>query len=661
MINKSTIKKDFVQLFRLWVCFLIFVFLPADLLFRIDSFLLSMFWWDLVANTAFITLVFIVLAAFITLAVLPLLFGLNFITNNSSRLTCLSLLNLTNYLLLFLSSYTFAKLFKNWIYKFNFEIPLKALYIGILLAVFIFLKNRTDFHNKIYMLVINLCRPLPAIALLFLVVIGARALIYELKDRKESQQIKQAWGKAAPLIKGKPNIIMVTFDTLAADDMSTYGYHLKTTPNIDAFASKSTVYESFYANSNCTLSSIASLFTGVSPNNHLLNNINNYYYDPGTLNNNYIKYLKLNGYMTHAVASGLLTPHPAATGLERYFDSVNKIDLNGLAISEIALAECSQIFHFASKRWHLVVGRWIGMIFAEQANYLYHLPFIKPPGTGIPYSPELLAEQAIDIIKKHGPQPYFLWIHFLQPHNPYVTRKDLLGSFTKNDSRQKPTDSDKYQSKKYSNSEQLIIDKFRLQYDESILYVDAVFGDFVEELKKIDGFENNILVVSSDHGESFKNNYFGHNYECLNQSVIKVPLIIGNIPLKTARSFAPGSQVDVFPTILQLVDIPKPEWAQGESLLQNTEKNSNKYVFSMNLDGNQAGGQVSKGHIAVIFDNYKLVYNINTKLSKLYDLRVDKHEKNDISLMNPITVDLLSKAAIKKLQEKPYLLSDFAK
>src|SRR5215470_3474330 len=60
----------------------------------------------------------------------------------------------------------------------------------------------------------------------------------------------------------KANIVLITFDALAADDMSLYGYNLPTTPNIDAFAHQSTVFTNFYSVTTFTTPSIATMLTG---------------------------------------------------------------------------------------------------------------------------------------------------------------------------------------------------------------------------------------------------------------------------------------------------------------------------------------------------------------------------------------------------------------
>ena len=81
-----------------------------------------------------------------------------------------------------------------------------------------------------------------------------------------------ALGKSVPVVRAalapqrpKSNFLLITFDALSAEDMSLYGYKLPTTPNIDAFARKGTVFTNFYSASTYTTASVATILSGVYP------------------------------------------------------------------------------------------------------------------------------------------------------------------------------------------------------------------------------------------------------------------------------------------------------------------------------------------------------------------------------------------------------------
>ena len=90
-------------------------------------------------------------------------------------------------------------------------------------------------------------------------VVGTAALVAtEFALSKTSPAVKAALAPQRP----KSNILLITFDALSAEDMSLYGYRLPTTPNIDAFARKSTVFTNFYSASTFTTSCVATMLTG---------------------------------------------------------------------------------------------------------------------------------------------------------------------------------------------------------------------------------------------------------------------------------------------------------------------------------------------------------------------------------------------------------------
>ncbi|MCH8205242.1 MAG: sulfatase-like hydrolase/transferase, partial [Candidatus Hydrogenedentes bacterium] len=75
-------------------------------------------------------------------------------------------------------------------------------------------------------------------------------------------------GRETPLPDApRPNIVVITVDTLRADHMSLYGYERETTPEIAAWFSGSTVYERAYSTTSYTPPSIVSVLTGLYPHN----------------------------------------------------------------------------------------------------------------------------------------------------------------------------------------------------------------------------------------------------------------------------------------------------------------------------------------------------------------------------------------------------------
>jgi arylsulfatase A-like enzyme len=156
---------------------------------------------------------------------------------------------------------------------------------------------------------------------------------------------------------------------------------------------------------------------------------------------------------------------------------------------------------------------------------------------------------------------------------------------------------------------------------------------------------NTIIILTSDHGESFSHGYQEHDGPYLFEQFVHVPLII-HLPGKrdSVEVDALIDQIDIAPTILELAGIPDPEWMEGRSMVPLFERKhfEPRPVYSMQLIRNRAfGNPLEKGTIAVWEENYKLIHYLENKKSLLFDLRDDPYETNDISREKAETVQKL--------------------
>lgn len=155
-------------------------------------------------------------------------------------------------------------------------------------------------------------------------------------------------------------------------------------------------------------------------------------------------------------------------------------------------------------------------------------------------------------IKKmeEDPKPVFIWMHLFEPHYPFIVPEPYHQYFGKGNVN---------------------------RYDSSIRYLDHEFGRFIGKLKQQNLYQNSLIILTSDHGESFGEEHGGwrgflHGTHWLNESVNHIPLIIhlpGQQEGVEPETFA--SQVDVAPTIMEAIGAPIPDWMEGESLIKFIE------------------------------------------------------------------------------------------
>lgn len=627
----------FVYTFKLWSCFLVFIFLPLDLTYRLDSFLLSWTYGDVVINTAGMILLFLALAVIIAVIATPcsLLLSLlrKTVTGGGSPGSSPSpIAYVTPHILLFLMCELFAKLFKLWVTKFHYEITIKAAFIALLLTVVIYWRNRQGFQQKTELLVVRVWRIVPALVTCCIVLVGWRVATEGIKNHREALKIEQISKQNAASAKGKPNIILITFDALSAEDMSLYGYRLKTTPNIDKFAKQCYVFENCIAASNWTRPSVASLLTGKYPNKHRLINVgaSNVKYRAPHESLPYL--LKTSGYRNYAFTSNKKYAHPYTLNLDNYFD-YKPLDYYKFSNNAVFGRLINFSYSPRYNQYGINILGWLNDIVEKLVNeyfFKYKLILESKISSKIPvlahhskivektFAPsKLVFDDGIRMIQKNkNSGGNFYWLHIYQPHSPYISDTEFSGTFLKTDEfltskSQLPVVAEKY----YQSEEQQTIDKLRLRYDESILYADHYFGLFMKTLSYLDSYNNSIVIISADHGESFRENYVGHGGKTLNKYVMHIPLLI-HLPNQNSSQTmrTPVSQVDIMPTILNLIGCSRPGWADGYDLLRDEAVVSrhNRILYSMNFEGNRASADIEAGTIAAIVNNGQYsVYDIN--------------------------------------------------
>jgi arylsulfatase A-like enzyme len=179
----------------------------------------------------------------------------------------------------------------------------------------------------------------------------------------------------------------------------------------------------------------------------------------------------------------------------------------------------------------------------------------------------------------------------------------------------------------------------RISYDGFIRYCDKQFEDFIAQLTSRNRLKNTVVILSSDHGESFEHDYRGHGGPYLYEQLTHIPLIIKESEQSEGRIINDLiEQIDIPPTILDLANIPVPSWMEGRSLvpLMRGKRLPSIPAFSMNLAKNPSlWHQITKGTIAVWEGDYKLIHYLEEKKSLLFNLKQDPGELNNLFNKEP--------------------------
>jgi len=467
--------------------------------------------------------------------------------------------------------------------------------------------------------------------------------------------------------KNLPNIILLTFDTLTARDMSIYGYERETTPFISRWARTASVFTRAQAEGNITTPTAASLMTGKRIWTHQT-------YHVSVSSNKPVKsdienlplLLKKNGYYTMA-----FVVNPVAS--VKTLGVAGSFDIAPLATE---FSTSSSLFG-----WRFgVVDVLLYRLFANkiklydwilQRDFILDrlLNIISRNITKTTAPPHKLYSRFLEAIDNNSASPFFAWLHVYPPHHPYLPPEPYMGMFDSSPRLRsyKTQEKERMASFKYSTGEyrqfpsdvQPTIDVMRARYDEFIRYSDRQFEDFIMELTRRDKLKNTVIILSADHGESFEHAYLGHGQSHLYEQVTHIPLIIRNAGQSKGQIIDDlVEQIDITPTILELADIQIPSWMEGRSLVPLMQGKSlpAKPVFSMVLDRNPSLGHlITRGTIAVWEGDYKLIHYLDENRSLLFNLKDDPDELNNLFDKEPETARrllALIKDNLKKANER---------
>ena len=254
-------------------------------------------------------------------------------------------------------------------------------------------------------------------------------------------------------------------------------------------------------------------------------------------------------------------------------------------------------------------------------------------------------------------EPFYTHIYWHWPHKPYGDRKVILPDefFSKKIDYEPIPASSEYSSE--------AIYSMRKKYDADIYYTDIQIGMILNAIKENNFIDNTIIIFTSDHGEDMGERivgtkpFFDHSY-WLYESSIEVPLVFvfPNKELSEKRVYFPVSSVDIFPTILSLLNIPVLSATQGEMLFEGSLGNLKirndlislrPYVFAFNflyekehpaLDGQGKGKDFS----GVFSQQYSLQRTEKPRKLELYDIKSDHHSTKNISSDNPELTEKLN-------------------
>ena len=390
------------------------------------------------------------------------------------------------------------------------------------------------------------------------------------------------------------NVILLAVDTWRHDHTTLSGktaYKRDLTPHLRQLAQQGTLFTTAISQAPWTMPAFASIFTGLYPHEHGAISLS------GKLNGKQTtltEILKESGYTTGAVVSHTFVDrnHGFAQGFD-YFDE-------------------SQI-----------LGEW-------------------------PITSEGITDQALGFLQRHQQRPFFLFVHYFDPHYAYRDHDqwDFSDSYSGWQRNQR-------QEIGHLRSQRHVLNEADIQhlvdlYDEEIAYTDSQIGRLLDYIRRQKLDKNTAIVLVSDHGEEFmERGWIGHT-TTLYDEVIHVPLVMAlpgvaeRVPLveQTVETRA------VFATLLNYLDIPYKA-APANSLLpmiRGAETgNDSAYAFSsVWLPKADPGSGKRVKMLSLRSNTWKLILDLTHQKEMLYNLQQDPDERNNLIESHPDQRGVLS-------------------
>lgn len=471
---------------------------------------------------------------------------------------------------------------------------------------------------------------------------------------------------------GQKNVLVVVFDAFSAYNISLYGYPRETTPTISKLSERAVRYHNHYAGGNFTTPGTASLLTGVLPWTHRA------FQPAGMVSDQYVN---------RNLFSAFKDYHPIAYSHNGWVNILLNQFLSrsdGLIPRDKLLLGSDEFLHILFRNDDDIASvGWLRNLNVEDEGYAYSLflsrlykeyqekkfkdlkrtfPLGLPTAGSAGSDNIFLLENAVDYLADRlteVPQPFVGYFHFLPPHDPYRPPMEFYKHFH-NDGFKPPQKPKDIFAKRTPKD---ILAK-RAEYDEYILYVDREFGRLYDKLESAGLLEDTWLVLTSDHGELNERGITGHSTEVLYEPVIRVPLMIFEPGRKTGMDIHQNtSAVDVLPTLTHVTNQPFPDWVEGIPLPPyGSETGSTRNIFTVRANKNGQYDPLTQASVMMVKDNYKLHYYFGYSLLpemqqvKLFDLKDDPEELNDLSTSKKNLADALLDEVMAKLDEvnKPY-------
>ncbi len=443
----------------------------------------------------------------------------------------------------------------------------------------------------------------------------------------------------------KSNILLLCIDDLRPELASFGAEHIKS-PNIDRLAAKSRPFHRHYVNAPSCGPSRYTLLTGrygPAGNGALFQRAKKIEKQPDSVPPSMPEWFRTYGYTT--VSVGKVSHHPGGLGGSDWNDD-----------SEVEMPEAWDRHLMPTGDWKTPKGAMHGLANGEIRTNAMDV-FQSTAGDDSIYPDGLIMDEALIQLAElaGGEKPFFLAVGLIKPHLPFGAPKKYYDLYKGVElppipHPQKPGGKTTWHGSgefmKYNRrgkdprKDTEFATDVRRHYAACVSYADAQVGRMLEKLKETGADKNTIIVLWGDHGWHLGEHAIWGKHALFEES-LRSPLIIcyPGIASPGKSSQAVIESLDIFPTLCDLAQLPKPDFAQGESLLP--------WLMDFSQPGHSAVAYTANAK-TIRTDTHRLILHKKGTV-ELYDHTTPEQETRNVANENPEMVQTLKSKLEKRL------------
>jgi Arylsulfatase A and related enzymes len=387
--------------------------------------------------------------------------------------------------------------------------------------------------------------------------------------------------------KKPSNVLLIIADDLTTTALGSYGNEMVKTPALNQLAEESFIFERAYSQYPVCGPSRASLMFG--------------YYPTATQTYGYVSGRENVGDEKESLAQFFKNRGYYSARVSKIFHMGVPIDIETGSDGQDDPASWTEKFNSQGPEWksegfaELVQNNPDGSIERKGGNVM---TIVQSEGGDLVQSDGKTAQKAVELIREHKNEPFFLAVGLVRPHVPFVAPKEYFAPYpwqqivpppvVEGDWEDIPEKGINYVTTQNSEMSYLQKQKAIAAYYASVSFMDTQVGKILATLKE-EGLDNNTIVIfTSDHGFHLGEHDFWMKVSLKEESV-KVPLMLRVPGMTAGQSDVLVELIDLYPTLLDLVGFEIPAGLQGRSLapiLEGQAESVRDFAFSVTQGGN---------------------------------------------------------------------------